>query len=142
MLRLPKGVTVIDDSYNSSPSALKLSLDVLSRTWATRRVAVIGEMLELGADSAHEHRAAGALAAELGVDVLISVGPGAAPVAAGFIRAGGGAAHGTGDLDEAREVLHTLLRPGDVALVKSSNGSGLGRLGDDLVAGGTVAANR
>src|SRR5688572_11765590 len=48
ILRLSKGVTVIDDSYNSSPSALLRSLEVIGRSWGTRRLAVLGEMLELG----------------------------------------------------------------------------------------------
>lgn len=133
----PDGVTIVNDAYNANPESMRAALRSLATMRGQgRTVAVIGEMLELGADSADEHWAAGALAAELGVDVLLSVGQGAAPVAAGFTAAGGRPAYRTADLDEARELLHTLLRAGDVALVKSSNGSGLGRLGDDLVADG------
>jgi len=73
-LRLPKGVTVIDDSYNSSPAALKLSLDVLSRTWAARRIAVLGEMLELGELSPALHQDCGRIAAASRVSRLITVG--------------------------------------------------------------------
>jgi phospho-N-acetylmuramoyl-pentapeptide-transferase len=62
VLKLPKGVTVIDDSYNSSPSALQRSLEAVARAWATRRLAVVGEMLELGelATALHEEWGCGA----------------------------------------------------------------------------------
>ena len=125
-LRLPKGVTVIDDSYNSSPSALKLSLDVLSRTWATRRVAVIGEMLELGDLSLPLHQECGRVAAASRLARLITVGGpsaralGDAAVAAGL--AAGTVTHFESSADAAAAI-HGQVASGDVVLVKGSRGT-------------------
>ena len=125
-LRLPKGVTVIDDSYNSSPSALKLSLDVLSRSWATRRVAVIGEMLELGELSLALHQECGRVAAASRLSRLMTVGGpsaralGEAAVAAGL--AANTVIHFENSTDAAAAI-HDLVASGDVVLVKGSRGT-------------------
>lgn len=125
-LRLPKGVTVIDDSYNSSPSALKLSLEVLSRSWATRRVAVIGEMLELGDLSLALHQECGRAAAASRLSRLLTVGGpsaralGAAAVAAGL------AANSVTHFDNsaaAAAAVRGQVASGDVVLVKGSRGT-------------------
>src|SRR5699024_404904 len=100
---------------------------------AGKAVAVVGEMRELGADSEGEHRAIGELAAGLGIDTLVAVGDGAAPVAEAFQAAGGQHTHQCPDTDAARELLEQILAPGDVALLKSSRDSGLRFLGDALV---------
>jgi UDP-N-acetylmuramoyl-tripeptide--D-alanyl-D-alanine ligase len=92
--------------------------------------AVLGEMLELGPESAAEHRAAGLLAAELGLAGVIAVGPGAAPIAEGA-AAGGIAARFAGDLDDAFDLLTGVLgsaSPPDAVLVKASRSVGLERL--------------
>ena len=125
-LRLPKGVTVIDDSYNSSPSALKLSLDVLSRSWAARRVAVVGEMLELGEQSLALHQDCGRAAAASRLSRLITVGGdaaralGEAAVAAGLVA--NAVLHFDNSTDAAAAVSGQVL-PGDVVLVKGSRGT-------------------
>jgi UDP-N-acetylmuramoyl-tripeptide--D-alanyl-D-alanine ligase len=125
-LRLPKGVTVIDDSYNSSPSALKLSLDVLSRTWATRRVAVLGEMLELGELSLALHQDCGRVAAASRLSRLITVGGGAAR-ALGEAAVAAGLAASTvthfSNSTEAAAAMHGVVAKGDVVLVKGSRGT-------------------
>ena len=74
MASVAKGVTVIDDSYNSSPSALLRSLEVIARSWGTRRIAVIGEMLELGDLSESLHQDCGRAAANSRLARLITVG--------------------------------------------------------------------
>ena len=132
------GVIVVNDAYNANPDSMRAalrSLAVMRTTGAA--VAVIGEMRELGEDSAAEHRAIGQLAAGLGIDTVLTVGAGAAPVGEGFSAAGGRHTHHTQDTDEAREVLDSLLAPGDVVLLKSSRDSGLRFLGDQLVADAT-----
>lgn len=124
--RMPSGVTVIDDSYNSSPSALKAALDVLSRTWAARRIAVVGEMLELGDLATELHEDCGRVAAGSGLLRLVTVGGdaawalGRAAVAAGMPA---GAVSHFATSDEAATALASQVVPGDVVLVKGSRGT-------------------
>jgi UDP-N-acetylmuramoyl-tripeptide--D-alanyl-D-alanine ligase len=100
------------------------------------RVAVLGGMLELGDASADQHRAVGAVAAEVGVDVLLGVGELARDVVAGFEAGGGGDAAWVADTDAAFERLESVLRPGDTVLLKSSRDAGLRWLGDRLSGAG------
>jgi UDP-N-acetylmuramoyl-tripeptide--D-alanyl-D-alanine ligase len=124
--RTPSGVTVVDDSYNSSPSALKRALEVLAHTTPQgRRVAVLGEMLELGAHAEALHAECGRAAAEAGVARLIAVGgPSAARLAAAAREAGLAATAVThvGTSGEAAALAAAELRAGDVVLVKGSRG--------------------
>jgi UDP-N-acetylmuramoyl-tripeptide--D-alanyl-D-alanine ligase len=124
--RLPSGVTVVDDSYNSSPSALAKSLDVVAHeTGATRKVAVLGEMLELGDHAQRLHAESGRLVAQSGVDVLYAIGgPAARALAAAAIDAGmvvASVTHFPTSEEAAREIA-AAVRPGDVVLVKGSRG--------------------
>jgi UDP-N-acetylmuramoyl-tripeptide--D-alanyl-D-alanine ligase len=124
LLRLPGGVTLIDDSYNSSPAALKRSLEtVAAATGSARKLAVLGEMLELGEHSVRLHEESGLAAAAAGLEVLITVGGEAAARMADAARAAGvpavvHAAHS----DEATRVALQRVRPGDLVLVKGSRG--------------------
>jgi UDP-N-acetylmuramoyl-tripeptide--D-alanyl-D-alanine ligase len=126
VLRLPKGVTVIDDSYNSSPSALKRALDVLAHTWAARRIAVVGEMLELGELSIQLHEDCGRTAAASGLLRLVTVGGAAArALGAAAIDAGMPSStvlHFDTSAAAARQ-LPSQLTSGDVVLVKGSRGT-------------------
>jgi UDP-N-acetylmuramoyl-tripeptide--D-alanyl-D-alanine ligase len=129
----PGGVRVIDDAYNANPTSMRAALAALASMTTTGRrgVAVIGEMLELGPESAREHAEIGRYARELGIAEVVVVGEEAQP-ALDEVLAGGGSAVYAGNVDEARALLTTLLRPGDVVLVKASNGTGLYRLSDAL----------
>ncbi|WP_420110722.1 UDP-N-acetylmuramoyl-tripeptide--D-alanyl-D-alanine ligase [Pseudactinotalea sp.] len=137
------GVRVIDDAYNANPTSMRAALAALSAMTATaggrRGVAVLGAMLELGADSAHEHAAIGRWAAELGIAEVVVVGEEARPLLDAVLEEGGSATFADGP-DDARALLRTLIRPGDVVLVKASNGTGLYRLGDALAGSALVGA--
>lgn len=128
------GVTIVNDAYNANPDSMRAALRSLAvMRGAGRTVAVIGAMRELGEDSEREHRAVGELAASLGIDRVVAIGPDAAAVATGFEAAGGRHTHTCADTDEARELLESILESGDIALLKSSRDSGLRFLGDALV---------
>ena len=124
--RLPSGVTVVDDSYNSSPSALATSLDIVAREQnATRKIAVLGEMLELGDHAERLHTESGRLVAQSGVDVLYAIGgPAARALATAAIGAGmsGTAVTYFPSSAEAAPVIAAAVRTGDLVLVKGSRG--------------------
>ena len=123
------GVLVLNDCYNSNPQAVLAMLDVLRRTEAGRRVAVLGEMKELGERAPHLHRQVGRALAEAKVDVVVGVEGGARAIADEAVRHGfpSRAAHFFEDPEEAGEFLATFLKPGDVALFKASRGVALER---------------
>jgi UDP-N-acetylmuramoyl-tripeptide--D-alanyl-D-alanine ligase len=135
---LGNGVTVVDDTYNSSPSALIGSLEMLSlHRSARRRVAVLGEMLELGDRAVELHEKCGHAAAAAQLDVLITVGGdavralGRAAVAAGMDAA---TVRHAATSAEAAEVAASCVAPGDVVLVKGSRGVRTELVVDRLVA--------
>jgi len=122
----PSQVTVIDDCYNANPISMRAALADLKATAASasdssRRVAVLGDMLELGPAEREFHAELGEQAAAAGVDVLVTVGPLAASIAERFE----GETHSVADAGEAAVVVPELLAPGDVVLVKASRGVGL-----------------
>ena len=129
LLRLPGGLTLVDDSYNSSPAALKQSLETIAAaTGSARKIAVLGEMLELGAHAVPLHEASGVRAAAAGVDLLITVGNDAArAMADAAVRAGmrQAAVFHVPDAGQAADLALQRTRPGDLVLVKGSRGIGL-----------------
>ena len=135
---LPGGITLIDDTYNANPESMRAALKALVAMAAGRRtVAVLGEMRELGADSLLEHDALGRLAVRLDVSKLLVVGRGARPLYTGALLEGsfGEEVAFVEDIDQAREWLAANTEPGDVVLLKSSNGAGLFHLADMLTGG-------
>ncbi len=124
ILELAGGVTVVNDCYNANPMSMRAALSHLARSPAQRRLAVLGQMAELGPDAAGYHRDIGRHAAELGVDVLVTVGHEALPYAEGFE----GEAHSVGEPEEAAGLLEELARPGDRVLIKGSRSVGLERV--------------
>jgi UDP-N-acetylmuramoyl-tripeptide--D-alanyl-D-alanine ligase len=138
LLRLPGGVTLIDDSYNSSPAALRRALHTLqTATGSARKVAVLGEMLELGSHAVRLHEECGAAAAGAGLDWVIAVGGSAArALADAAVRAGmpESAVSYVLTNTEAATLALQRTRPGDLVLVKGSRGIGTDVVVDRLKA--------
>jgi len=138
LLRLPGGVTIVDDSYNSSPSALMRALETIgAATGSARKAAVLGEMLELGAHAERLHAECGRAAAGAGLDWLIAVGGAAARSMATAAVSSGmppGAVVHVANREEAVAVTLERVRPGDLILVKGSRGIGTDFVVDRLKA--------
>jgi UDP-N-acetylmuramoyl-tripeptide--D-alanyl-D-alanine ligase len=124
-MTLTGDVMLIDDCYNANPMSMRAALDELAaaagRERSSRRVAVLGDMLELGETEAELHAQVGEHAAASGVDLLVTVGPRAQRMTERF----GGEVRAVPDAASAAELVPGLLRPGDMVLVKGSRGVGL-----------------
>jgi len=123
-LRLAGDVLLLDDTYNSNPAALRRAMTTLSSaaTPGSRRVLITGDMLELGDEAAREHREAGRLAGESGIEVVLAVGPLSAGTAEGARESGAGVTLHCADAEDAGAVAVSLVQPGDTVLVKGSRG--------------------
>jgi UDP-N-acetylmuramoyl-tripeptide--D-alanyl-D-alanine ligase len=130
-VQLAGGVVLVADCYNANPMSMRAAIDDLAETAPARRVAVLGDMLELGPDSARMHREIGEHAAARNVGLLVTVGPLAAEMGATFT----GERHSAADAQAAAELLRGLLRERDTVLVKGSRGVGLEHLIASLRAG-------
>jgi UDP-N-acetylmuramoyl-tripeptide--D-alanyl-D-alanine ligase len=124
---LANGARLVDDSYNASPAAVQMMLAALAATPTTgRRIAVLGEMLELGEWSWSLHEACGRAAAAAGVDALVVIGGEPAGGAAAGARQAGlpaSAIHRFADSPAAAPHVAALVQPGDLVLVKGSRGT-------------------
>ena len=121
--RLPDDVTLLDESYNASPVAVSAALETLAGLPGDgRKIAVLGDMLELGDWAERSHRQVGTKVGELGIDVLAAVGEQAEVIAAAATDAGvaSAAVHCFDSPDAAGRWLAEQLRPGDAVLVKGS----------------------
>ncbi len=149
-IRAVGGVTVIADCYNAAPESMKAALSVLALaadthtdeypTASVRRIAVLGDMKELGEDTVSLHRAVGELAARKGVDLLVTVGELGAEIAQGALDAGlsPDSIHITGGADtyaETADYLKSILREGDHILFKASRSMALETMVEALTAG-------
>lgn len=130
-IRRANGLTVIDDSYNASEAAVHAALTLL-RDAPGRRIAVLGDMLELGTLSAEAHESVGRDVAT-SADVLVAVGELAATIAHAAGEAGMTRVHRATDAADALVRVQQLLEPGDIVLVKGSRALALDRLADALV---------
>jgi UDP-N-acetylmuramoyl-tripeptide--D-alanyl-D-alanine ligase len=118
------GVTIINDCYNANPEATRSMLELLRDTPARRRIAVLGEMLELGREANSLHFGTGQFAAGQGIAALLGVRGAARFMVDGAIGAGmsGSAALFFDTPEEAGEFLKSYMEPGDAILFKGSRG--------------------
>lgn len=117
------GVTVIDDTYNASPASMRAGLDVLcDRSCTGRRIAVLGDMFELGKDSPRYHYEVGAYAAATKTDILICIGTDAAQIARAAEERNARIQVRKLTQEEAFAYLRETLRAGDIVYLKASNG--------------------
>lgn len=128
LVRHASGALLLDDAYNANPSSMRAALETLASLPAGRRIAVLGDMLELGPDEERWHRETGA-AVPGRADLLVCVGPRARILGEGAVGAGlpAGAVRQAASAEEAAEMLAGLLAAGDVALFKGSRAMGLER---------------
>jgi len=134
---LDGNVAVVNDCYNANPMSMRAALDDLVASASGRRVAVLGDMLELGSGAPAYHADVGRQAAERGVELLVAVGPLSQAMVGPYRRTAGprGVAQAVADAPAAADWLRGRLRAGDTVLVKASRGMGLERVTDRLAAG-------
>lgn len=135
-------IVVVNDAYNANPASMNAALDALaSLDVSGRRVAVLGEMAELGAVSDDAHVAAGRRAVALGIDLVVVVhasNRGATASLAAGVRDAGGQVVEVDDTDAALALLDEQLSAHDAVLVKASRVAGLERIADALAVGGSA----
>ena len=135
-IELPGGVVVVNDCYNANPMSMRAALEELAQTAAGRRVAVLGDMLELGeGDERRYHAELGEQALGAGVSLLVTVGERAAWAGESFAGGGGGEHVHARDASAATELLRSRLRAGDTVLVKGSRAVALEQVAAELAAG-------
>ena len=123
--RLAGGRTLLNDSYNANPQSMAAALRVLAATPGEKRIAMLGDMKELGAAAETGHGAIGRLAGELGIDLLLAVGPLCERYMVPAARAAGCAdVRWFADRESAQAALAEAFGPGDCALLKASHFSG------------------
>ena len=113
---------MINDSYNANPRSVQADLRILARHTGGKRIAMLGDMTELGTAEASGHRDVGRLAGELGIEVLLAVGPRSREHMVPAAQAAGCPdARWYETRDEARDALVEIFAPGDAALLKASH---------------------
>jgi UDP-N-acetylmuramoyl-tripeptide--D-alanyl-D-alanine ligase len=133
-VRRARGLTVLDDAYNANPGSMRAALSTLAECGDGRRVAVLGEMKELGPTAEREHAALADAVVAAGVARLVSCG-GLADVLARAVQSRGVEVVLAGSAEEASRATMERVRPGDVVLVKASRSVGAERVVDAVLAG-------
>ncbi len=125
------GITLLDDTYNANPESMESALRTLAKGRG-RKIAVLGDMLELGDASKEEHRQVGRLAGMLGLDTVLAIGQWSGDVAEGAASAGIKGSYGFRNKKEAKETLNGIIKEGDSVLVKGSRAVGLEEIVEEI----------
>ncbi len=134
VLRLAGGRLLLDDCYNANPQSVTAALEVLAKTECERKVAVLGDMGELGGLTDQAHYNMGALAAMLGIDFVAAIGEKAVRIVDGAAQSGAATLHFS-TKEEAAAELRRQLEPGTAMLVKASHAMRFGELVERLKEG-------
>ncbi len=127
------GKTIIDDSYNANPQSMKAALDILGAAPSDRRkVAVLGDMLELNSSRDQKHRDIGAYARSQGIDVVIGIGPLARFITDEAAKRQAVQTHHFENVARCLEALPEILKENDTLLIKGSHGIQLEKILEDL----------
>lgn len=129
-IALPGDVILLNDTYNANPQSMRAGLEVLSKTPGKYKIAVLGDMLELGSLGPALHEGVGRCAAQFGIDCLIAVGDLAENIFIGARNAGMKELYHRPNKEEAKVVLEQVLRPGCTVLCKASRGMKLEELAE------------
>jgi len=131
--KIVRGIAVIDDSYNANPDSMKAALLTLAQMSANgRRIAVLGNMGELGTEAERGHRDVGRCAVDLGFDCVITVGEQAGWIAEEAWRGGLAKVLKFATSEEAVRALREIARAGDLVLVKGSRSAKMERIVEGL----------
>ena len=142
VMRLPGDVVVLNDAYNANPQSMRAAAAVLGDAKDRRKVAIVGDMLELGPSSDLFHRAVGQSFGEMGTDCLIAVGELARYLAEGAREAGMGQVYRFDTLEQAMPIILEQLRPGTTILVKASRMMKFERIVEALAAAAKDGAEK
>ena len=123
-----KGVVIIDDTYNSSLDAIRASLEILSKEKAKRRIAVLGDILEVGSYNEMVHREIGKIALEFNLDMIITIGTNTKYTDMYLEENGYMNVYHFDSEDVSYEKIDELLKDGDVVLFKASHSMKLGNI--------------
>ena len=122
IIRRGQNITILNDTYNANPQSMRAAVDTLSKMPAQRRIAVLGDMLELGNLGPVLHEGVGQFVGQKGIDVLITVGELAENICTGASAFSGTECYARPDKEEAKAVLEQVVTPGSAVLCKASRG--------------------
>lgn len=122
VLRRGENIVILNDTYNANPQSMRAAVDVLAKHSGGKKIAVLGDMLELGALGPALHEGVGRFVGECGIDVLLTVGELAENIYAGAAPFDGTECYARPDKEEAKAVLDQVVTPGSVILCKASRG--------------------
>lgn len=123
-------IKIINDYYNASYDSMKASLEVLSKVEAKRKIAILGDMLELGEFSVELHKKVGKEVAKNRVDILLTVGKNAKEIAKEAQKENTKEVYSFNTNDECIKKIKTIIKEGDCILLKASNAMNFGEIAE------------